>query len=89
VASFVAILDAGARRPIASLGVHMLDLPGAVPATYLGSSASVPVYRHVHDLHRLHESRFADVHEQIFHGRGVVGLDPRRCQPGAFELEAA
>jgi hypothetical protein len=89
VASFVAILDAGARRPIGALGVQMLDLPGAVPASYLGSSASVPVYRHVSDLHRLHVSRFADVHQQVFHGRGVIGLDPRRCQRGAFELEAA
>jgi hypothetical protein len=88
VASFVAILDVGARRPIASLGVQMLDLPGAVPASYLGSSASVPVYRHVRDLHRLHLSRFADVHQQVFHGRGVIGMDPRGCQPGAFELEA-
>ena len=89
VASFVAILDAGARRPIASLGVQMLDLPGAVPASYLGSAASVPVYRHVRDLHRLHLSRFADVHQQVFHGRGVIGLDPRGCRPGAFQLAAA
>jgi hypothetical protein len=89
VATFVAILDAAARRPIASLGVQMLDLPGATPASYLGSSASVPVYRHVRDLHRLHLARFADVHQQVFHGRGVIGMDPRGCEPGAFELAAA
>jgi hypothetical protein len=89
VATFVAILDVGARRPIASLGIQMLDLPGAVAASYLGSSASVPVYRHVRDLHRLHLSRFADVHQQVFHGRGVLGMDPRDCEPGAFELAAA
>jgi hypothetical protein len=70
-------------------GLQMLDLPGAIPASYLGSSASVPVYRHVRDPHRLHLSQFADVHQQVVHGRGVIGMDPRGCQPGAFELEAA
>lgn len=89
VESFVAILDSRARRPIAALGVQMLDLPGAVPAPYLGSPSSVPVYRHVGDLHRRHLLRFADVHQQVFHGRGVNGMDPRGCQPGAFELAAA
>jgi hypothetical protein len=89
VATFIAILDAGARRPIAAIGVQMLDLPGAVPAAYLGSSASTPVYRHVRDLHRLHVSGFADVHEQVFHGRGVDGMDARDCAPGSFELVAA
>jgi hypothetical protein len=89
VKSFVAILDDGARRPIAAIGVQMLDLPGASPAAYLGSSASTPVYRHVRDLHRLHVSDFADVHEQVFHGRGVKGMDSRQCEPGTFELAAA
>jgi hypothetical protein len=89
VASLLGILDVGARRPIASLGVQMLDLPGALPAPYLGSSASVPVYRHVRDLHRLHLSRFADFHQHVFRGRDVIGMDPRECQPGAFGLEAA
>ncbi|MDQ1603553.1 MAG: hypothetical protein QOE01_1398 [Actinomycetota bacterium] len=89
VATFVAILDAGARRPIEAVGVRMLDLPGARPAAYLGSAASTPVYRHVHDLHQQHEVQFPDVHQQVFHGRHVAGLDSRRCQPGAFELSAA
>lgn len=89
VATFVAILDVGARRPIRAIGVQMLDLPGASPAVYLGSSASVPVYRHVEDLHRAHLSEFVDVHQQVFHGRGVAGLDPHTCRPGAFELDAA
>jgi hypothetical protein len=89
VATFVAILDAGARRPIAAVGVEMLDLPGATPAAYLGSPSSTPVYRHVQDLHRLHRERFPTVHQQVFHGRGIGGLDARACQPGAFALAAA
>jgi hypothetical protein len=89
VASFIAILDEGARRPIATIGVQMLDFPGAAPAAYLGSAASVPVYRHLRDLHELHRTRFADVHQQVFHGRGVDGLDPHACEPGVFELGAA
>jgi hypothetical protein len=89
VESFVAIIDAGARRPMATIGVQLLDLPGAAPAAYFGSSASTPVYRHVRDLHRMHGCDFAEVHEQVFHGRGVDGLDARECQPGSFELAAA
>lgn len=88
VASFVAILDAAARRPIRALGVQMPDLPGPAPAAYLGSAASVPVYRHVADLHRLHLLGSARVHQQVFHGRGVPGLNPRGCRPGAFALVA-
>jgi hypothetical protein len=89
VATFVAILDARARRPIEAVGVRMLDLPGARPAAYLGSAASTPVYRHVRDLHRQHELQFPGLHQQVFHGRHVAGLDSRWCQPGAFELDAA
>jgi hypothetical protein len=69
--------------------LQMLDLNSAVRASYLGSAASVPVCRHVPDLHRPHLSRFADVPQQVFHRRGVLGMDPRGCQPGAFEREAA
>jgi hypothetical protein len=89
VATFVAILDDGARRPVAALGVEMTDLPGAAPAAYLGSAASTPVYRHVRDLHVMHRAQSADVHGQVFHGRDIEGLDPRTCEPGAFELRAA
>jgi len=89
VSSFVAILDTGARRAFAAVGLPVLDLPGAAPAAYLGSSASVPVYRHVRDMSRLLLSRSADVHQQVFHGRGVAGLDPASCQPGAFDLVVA
>jgi hypothetical protein len=89
VSTFVAILDAGARRPIAAVGVEMLDLPGATAAAYLGSPSSTPVYRHLRDLHRLHRERFRAVHPQVFHGRGIRGLDPRECRPGAFALAAA
>jgi hypothetical protein len=89
VATFVAILDSGARRPIAALGVEMLDLPGATAAAYLGSPSSTPVYRHVRDLHRRHWERFPAVHQQVFHGRGIGGLDARGCRPGAFALVAA
>jgi len=89
VATFVAILDAGARRPIAAVGVEMLDLPGATAAAYLGSPSSTPVYRHVQDLHRLHRERFPTVHQQVFHGRGIGGLDAEGCRPGAFALAAA
>jgi hypothetical protein len=88
VTSFIAILDHLARRPISMLGVQMLDLPGATPAAYLGSASSVPVFRHVRDLHALHLSRFSDVHQQVFHGRGIHGLDPSACRPGAFALAA-
>jgi hypothetical protein len=73
----------------APICVQMLDLLRAVRASYLGSAASVPVCRHVPDLHRPHLSRFADVPQQVFHRRGVLGMDPRGCQPGAFEREAA
>jgi hypothetical protein len=73
----------------APICVQMLDLPGAVPASYLGSLVGVPVYRHVRDLHRPHLSPFADVHQQVFRGRGLLAMDPRGCRPRAFEREAA
>lgn len=86
VASFVAVLDVGSRRPVGAQGVELLDLPGAEPAPYLGSDASTPVYRHVADLHDLHRRRFAAIHDQVFHGRGITGVDPDLCAPGAFRL---
>jgi hypothetical protein len=86
VASFVAVLDDGARRPIAALGVKMTDLPGAQPAPYLGSAASVPAYASVAELHRTHAVDFSEIHGQVFHGRGIDGVDPAVAEPGHFTL---
>ena len=86
VPSYVALLDAGARRAFAALGIVMTDLPGAVPAPYLGSPQSVPVYAHVPQVHRQHARASPGLHEQVFHGRGIPGLDPPGAGPGRFAL---
>jgi len=86
--SFVAILDEGARRPFAALGVQVADLPGASPAGYLGSPASVPVYAHLSDLHHRHGSGPAELHGQVFHGRGIAGVDPEATSAGRFATTA-
>ena len=74
---FVAIMDRVARRALEGLGMRLLDLPGAKPAPYLGSPRSVPVYRHLADLRAEHANQFPLIHRQVFHGRGIDGLDPR------------
>jgi hypothetical protein len=74
--TFVAILDQTARRALQGLGIRMLDLPGAKPAPYLGSPRSVPVYRHLADLRAEHADQFPQLHQQVFHGRGIDGLCP-------------
>lgn len=89
VSGFVAVLDAAARRPISAVGVLTDDLPGATPAPYLGSPASVPVYARVPDLHRRHAREFPALHRQVFHGQGIGGLDPAAALPGAFRLPPA
>lgn len=87
VTAFVAVLDAGARRPIAALGVETTDLPGTSPAPYLGSPASVPVYARLADLHVAHTRRFPRLHDQVFHGQGIDGVDQRSLQPGKLRLK--
>jgi hypothetical protein len=89
VTSFVAMLDSVARRPLGALGVRMLDLPGASPAPYLGSASTVPVYRRTADLHGEHAERFPQVHQQVFHGDCIDGLDARLVKPGSFALSPA
>jgi hypothetical protein len=74
--TFVAILDQTARRALQGLGMRMLDLPGAKPAPYLGSPRSVPVYRHLADLRAEHADQWPQIHQQVFHGRGIDGLRP-------------
>jgi hypothetical protein len=86
VVGFVAILDSAARRPLSGLGVRVLDLPGARPEPYLGSGRSVPVHRRVADLHLEHERSTPSMHPQVFHGRGIEGLDERLVSPGCFAL---
>lgn len=71
--SFVAMLDSRARRALEARGVRMLDLPGARPAPYLGSHSTVPVFRHLADLHAEHARRFPQTHHDVFHRRGPDG----------------
>ncbi|WP_426565379.1 hypothetical protein ACPPVT_03150 [Angustibacter sp. McL0619] len=87
VTSFVAILDTRARRSLAGLGLRMHDLPGALAAPYLGSPASVPVYRHVAELHAEHADRFTEVHAQAFHGTRIPGLDECWTRPGIYRAD--
>jgi hypothetical protein len=86
VTSFVAMLDSGARRAFEQLGVRMLDLPGARPAPYLGSSSTVPVHRLVAALHDEHRARFPGLHDPVFHGRGIPGVDARHTSPRSQTL---
>ena len=89
VTGMVAMLDFPLpAAPLRGLGVHLLDLPGAQPAPYLGSPSTVPVYRKVPDLHAEHADGFGGVHQQVFHGGGIAGVDPAPCAPGAFALAA-
>jgi hypothetical protein len=88
VTGMVAMLDRGARRAFRGLGVQMLDLPGAQPAPYLGSSSTVPVYRKLSELHAEHAHGFGGVHQQVFHGGGIDGVDAAPCAPGSFALAA-
>jgi hypothetical protein len=79
--TFVATLDSTARRSLEGLGMRLFDLPGAKPAPYLGSPSSVPVYRHLADLRSEHAAQFPQLHQQVFHGRGVEGLGPLMTAP--------
>jgi hypothetical protein len=87
--SFVAMLDSNARRKLETRGIRMLNLPGTKPAPYLGSPSSVPVYRHLADLHFEHASKFPQIHQQVFHGRGLNGLDAQLNTPGSSVPVAA
>ena len=84
--TFVATLDSTARRSLEGLGMRLFDLPGAKPAPYLGSPSSVPVYRHLADLRSEHAAQFPQLHQQVFHGRGVEGLGPLVTAPYAPAL---
>lgn len=84
VESFLALMDRQAARAFASVGLRMTDLPGARPAPYLGSAASVPAYASLTDLHRRQAADLPDVHDQVFHGLGLQGLDPGTASPGCF-----
>jgi hypothetical protein len=64
----------------------MLDLPGAAPAPYLGSPSSVPVYRRILDLHASHAECFEHLHQQVFHGGDIAGVDAAQSAPGSFAL---
>jgi hypothetical protein len=88
VRGMVAMLDARARRAFMQLGIHLDDLPGAEPASYLGSTSTTPVHRRIDDLHAEHAVLYPHVHQQIFHGRGLDGLDEWLAAPGAFALTA-
>lgn len=89
VTGMVAMLDAAARRALLGLGIHMLDLPGAEPAPYLGSSSTVPVYRRITELHAMHVADFPQLHRQVFHGVEIRGVDAAPSAPGSFALPAA
>jgi hypothetical protein len=89
VTGMVAILDVVARRALGGLGVLMLDLPGALPAPYLGSLSSVPVHRRLPDLHARHAEDFPHLHRQVFHGQDIAGVDAAGSAPGSFALTAA
>jgi hypothetical protein len=79
--TFVATLDSTARRTLEGLGMRLFDLPGAKPAPYLGSASSVPVYRHLEDLRSEHADQFPQIHQQVFHGRGIDALEPSPTAP--------
>jgi hypothetical protein len=88
--SLVATLDSSARRALERLGMRLLDLPGAKPAPYLGSPSSVPVYRHLADLRPEHAAQFPQIHDQVFRGHAVDGLEPLETRPDLLPLlEAA
>jgi hypothetical protein len=87
--SLVAMLDSTARRALQGLGMRLIDLPGAKPETYLGSASTLPVYRHLADLHREHAMQFPHIHQQVFHGRGIDGLLPTLSEPCSSTLLTA
>lgn len=86
VVSFVALMDRRAARAFATVGLAMTDLPGARPAPYLGSASSVPAYAGVMDLHRRQAAAQPDLHDQVFHGLQIEGVDPATAVPGRFAL---
>jgi hypothetical protein len=88
VGGLVAMLDTGARRAFRGLGLHVNDIPGALSASYLGSASTTPVHRRIDVLHAEHFIAFPHVHQQVFHGWHVDGLDEQMCAPGAFALFA-
>lgn len=88
VGGFVAMLDTRARRAFEEHGMLLHDLPGARPAPYLGSPCTVPVHRRLAEMHDEHAHRFPHLHEQVFHGRDIEGLDTGLSVPGSFGLLA-
>jgi hypothetical protein len=87
VRSVVAIIDARVRRLFGTLGRQTHPLPGATPASYLGSASSLPVYGHVAAL-------LADLHGAREQTHLLLGRDagPQRLvvpPPDAFRIEAS
>lgn len=75
MSSFIAVLDQRVRRLLASVGIVTQVIPGTAPASYLGSSSSVPVYAHYVPLRDNQRRRFPDAYRLVTLGTGLDGVD--------------
>jgi len=94
MSSFVAVLDERVRRLLDAVGIVTRPLPGTGPASYLGSSASTPVYAHVGAMVDNQRRHFPDAYRLLTLGAGLdgVAVPPDdafrlRSRPGLLELD--
>ncbi|HKG51217.1 MAG TPA: hypothetical protein VKB14_12320 [Actinomycetales bacterium] len=92
--SFVAVLDERVRRLLSSVGVQTRALPGTTTASYLGSSASTPVYAHITAMVEHQRRHFPDAYRLVTLGSGLDGVavppeEAFRLQSGARPLGPA
>jgi hypothetical protein len=69
-----AILDVHAHRVLADAGYYFQTLPGAGPAPYLGSAASIPVFGHWSALADAQRRQSPDLYRLVTLGIGLDGV---------------
>ncbi|HET6209279.1 MAG TPA: hypothetical protein VFD94_02790 [Jatrophihabitans sp.] len=95
VASAVMIIDERVRRLLSAVGMFGRALPGTAPASYLGSSASTPVFEHCAQAFDRQRVENPEAYRLYVQGLGLDGISVgelasfRLPQPAALELELA
>lgn len=74
IRSTVMIIDQRVRTLLAAAGMTGQPLPGTNPAPYLGSAASIPVYRHCAEAFDQQRQANPDAHRLFNDGIGLDGI---------------
>jgi len=89
ISSAVMVIDERVRKLLAAAGMTGRTLPGAVPASYLGSPASTPVYRHCDEAFDQQRITNPDAHRLYTQGIGLDGIAVPALSEFRFRERAA